>query len=46
MYSKPEVTQFASSIEAIQHPHTKVQPVQADSPEELITTANAYAADE
>ncbi len=45
MYSKPEVTKLASSLEAIQSGGQKVVFYQFDNPQ-LIATPNAYEADE
>lgn len=44
MYSKPEITKLASSIEAIQSNNQKVQISAVDSPKEA--TPLAYEADE
>jgi len=46
MYTKPEVAKLAASLEAIQHPTTKVQSSILDSPDFEVTTPLAYAADE
>lgn len=46
MYSKPEITKLASSIEAIQSGNTKVEISFLDSPNSKRVTPLAYEADE
>jgi hypothetical protein len=46
MYSKPEVTKVASSLEAVQSQQQKVLNSTADQPFPLIATPHAYEADE
>jgi hypothetical protein len=47
VYSKPEVTKLASSLEAVQHPTLKVQASLLEMPQNPYdVTPSAYAADE